>query len=437
MEARLDGALLVGRNAGSRSGSGQFLLSSARSCVLNGDVVAAGGEEPVVAADSYNQARNEKVVQEQHRQQQERLEQQRQQQQQRLDQLEEADGSLEGGLDIGAGSSEEGAPESIDLAEGGSSAVSDVGSECATTGVAVSTSSIGTRDEDAVSVLSEMMLDETAMRKRNYIALTEWNEERSIETMLVQLSGGLVISSTMERIGAAFCSDGQWPAVVAVARQESTQGEWLISGFAIGTDEEGRRSTIWRGKCLGPNYDPAGGMEWFSLGAVDPEISVCVRAPESWDYKVYFGQFPDPNVPAEEQEEDDEDYETSPQYVLSVPGNTHIHTLISFELLNDINYIEGTKLDVYAVDGHDYEACDDPRVFWTEEFRLATCKPACRKSSLTGLQLKLDSELVYMLVLNCPLPLQFCLRVASEYALDIFDFVDDSSGSDSEVGPYY
>mmetsp|Transcript_876 Transcript_876/g.2031 ORF Transcript_876/g.2031 Transcript_876/m.2031 type:complete len:424 (+) Transcript_876:175-1446(+) len=299
---------------------------------------------------------------------------------------------------------------------------------------------------DALSTPScdtvEALALRTSRRRQNYVSMAGCNEERSSEAMLVHLSGGFIVTSAKDQLGRAFY-EGNCTAVAIV---RSGNLEWIVTGFAVAKGCTGSQATLWRGCKLGAIagnivQTPSNQLTWFDLDStVDDAISVCYKPPQSWSLTQFYGVFP-------EQEEDDrdedeefenDDYDDSPQYVLTARGNVSVHAIVTFELLNDINFIKGTGMDIYVVPGEDYEACDDPRVFWSQDFLLQTCIPAGRKSSMTGARIELKADMVYMLVPFCTQPLQFCIRVASEYELDTFDLAGSgSSDDDSAVGSLY
>jgi len=290
---------------------------------------------------------------------------------------------------------------------------------------------------DEILSLRSAEMSESAMqlqRKANYVAVAGQNEERSLESIVVHLSGALVVTIGKDALGKAFYVNHA--RAVAIVRQAGV--EWLVSGFVVATAKDGSQATLWRGLSSETAVGGEAGMssaEWFDLDAtVEDEISVCIKVPDSWAKKTFYGIFPDRNA----QEDDSaEAFEEPPQYVLSVPGNLNAKTVVTFELLNDLNYIENTGMDIYAVNGEEYEACDDPKAFWTRDFLVKTCIPALKKSSLTGIELVLESDKVYMLVPFCSQPLHFCIRVASEYNLDSFDLATSNSDDDSDVGSLY
>ncbi|GBG33739.1 Hypothetical Protein FCC1311_099622 [Hondaea fermentalgiana] len=343
-------------------------------------------------------------------------------------------------------------PESMAATESGAAAdTSSVGGSVSVAGgvslAGLSQEAHAPSQSDALSLISADTAEisqRTARRKQNYLSVAGANEERTAEAMLVHLSGGFIATSTKEQLGKAFYD----APCTAIAIVRSGNVEWLVSGFAVATGAQGSQATLWRGckfdasasapaTSNGAAVSPQ--LVWFDLDStVESAISICYKVPDRWAQERFYGVFPEQDEDEDDDEVEQEDYDESPQYVLSARGNVDVQAIVTFELLNDINFIKGTGMDIYAVPGEEYEACDDPRAFWTRDFLVQTCIPATRKSSMTGLRLELKADSVYMLVPFCTQPLQFCIRVASEYELDAFDLGGDgSSDGNSDVGSLY
>uniref|UniRef100_A0A7S2W3E1 Uncharacterized protein n=1 Tax=Mucochytrium quahogii TaxID=96639 RepID=A0A7S2W3E1_9STRA len=262
--------------------------------------------------------------------------------------------------------------------------------------------------------------------KSNYLSTAGWNDERSMESIIVHLTGGLVVTGKSVELFQYFLGDC---ARVGIVRDGSDlDKEVVVTGFVKGLSVDGAESVLWRGQ---------GYLEqanWFVLENEAEDISVCVKPPVSWIRKTLYGNFDD--LDEENDDDDGGEAEVAKHFVIQVSGDDSVRAVISFELLNDINYIPGTGMDVYAASGLDYDTCDNPECLWTPDFLLKQCDPACQKSSFTGLQIELDADLVYMIVpRSSEASLQYCVRIASSDKLNVSDFAgneEDEGDSDED-----
>jgi len=246
-------------------------------------------------------------------------------------------------------------------------------------------------------------------RKELYLTIAgpqESIDSRSVEAILVHFTGGLIITEDMK----PSLMESLQGCCFIIAR-DLTGKDIVISAAAETPSALVCRASI-------GNATPG----WINVPSMQKQVSKLVIVPDEWKTSTFWGQFSEP-MDQVDVEEDEDSYETCPQFVISVPGPQAVNAIVSLELLDDKPYADDFGFDIYGVPGEEYEMIDDPREFWNAEYMCNSCEPALQRSCT----IIFSSELVYMVVPRCSQPIGFVLRFAYDDDLEIVNFDDASS----------
>lgn len=140
--------------------------------------------------------------------------------------------------------------------------------------------------------------------------------------------------------------------------------------------------------------------------------------------------------PIEDDEGSEEEEDPSRHYVLSVPHEKAVEVVIAMEGRSEMDQNSGSfnVVKLYHVDGEDYARCDDPIVFWTEEYRMDSVRlkyegPCCIVAVL-------DPEKVYMLLPEVQQPLEFTMEIFASSQIQVDVLVEDETDEEGELSGY-